>query len=112
MGSKILKGRKVAAGTRLVIIPASTEVYLDAMKAGLLTVLHEAGGIVEYPTCGPRIGGQLGVLGDEEVAIATMNRNFTGRMGSNKGLVYLGSPATVAASAVKGSITDPREFLN
>ncbi len=65
MASRILKGRKVAAGTRLVIIPLSTEVYLDALKAGLLTVLHEAGGIVEYPTCGPCIGGQLTVLGDE-----------------------------------------------
>ncbi|HEY5620341.1 MAG TPA: aconitase family protein, partial [Candidatus Bathyarchaeia archaeon] len=72
----------------------------------------EAGGVIEYPTCGPCIGGQLGVIGDDEVAIATMNRNFTGRMGSNKGLVYLASPATVAASAVKGAICDPREYLN
>ncbi len=112
MTARILKGRKVASGTRLVVIPASTEVYMDALKQGLLATIHEAGGIVEYPTCGPCIGGQLGVIGDGEVAIATMNRNFTGRMGSNKGLVFLASPATVAASAVKGKITDPREFLN
>jgi 3-isopropylmalate/(R)-2-methylmalate dehydratase large subunit len=112
MATRILKGRKVADGTRLVVIPASTEVYLAALKLGLLSTIHEAGGVVEYPTCGPCIGGQLGVIGDGEVAIATMNRNFTGRMGSNKGLVYLASPATVAASAVKGSICDPREFLN
>ncbi len=112
MTARILKGRKVASGTRLVVIPASTDVYMDSLKQGLLAVIHKAGGVVEYPTCGPCIGGQLGVIGDGEVAIATMNRNFTGRMGSNKGLVYLASPATVAASAVKGKITDPREFLN
>ncbi len=112
MAARILKGREVAADTRLVVIPASTWVYLDALKLGLLSTIHEAGGVVEYPTCGPCIGGQLGVIGDGDVAIATMNRNFTGRMGSNKGLVYLASPATVAASAVKGRISDPREFLN
>ncbi len=112
MAARILKGRKVADGTRLVVIPASTEVYLAALKLGLLSTIHEGGGVVEYPTCGPCIGGQLGVIGDGEVAIATMNRNFTGRMGSNKGLVYLASPATVAASAVKGAICDPREFLD
>ncbi len=112
MAARILEGRKVAEGTRLVVIPASTEVYLEALKMGLLSTIHEAGGVVEYPTCGPCIGGQLGVIGDGEVAIATMNRNFTGRMGSNKGLVYLASPATVAASALKGVICDPREFLN
>jgi homoaconitate hydratase family protein len=112
MAARILRGRKVSSRTRLVVIPASTEVYMDAMKHGSLSLLHSAGAIVEYPTCGPCIGGQLGVLGDGEVAITTMNRNFTGRMGSNKGTVYLASPATVAASAVKGWITDPREFLN
>ncbi len=112
VAARILKQRRVAEGTRLVVIPASTEVYLDALKLGLLSTIHKAGGIVEYPTCGPCIGGQLGVIGDRETAIATMNRNFTGRMGSNKGLVYLASPATVAASAVAGSISDPRDFLN
>ena len=108
--AKILKGR--TARSRLVVIPASIEVYTDALRGGLLSIIHEAGGIVEYPTCGPCIGGQLGVIGDNEVAIATMNRNFTGRMGSSTARVYLASPATVAASAINGSITDPREFLN
>ena len=112
MAARILKSRKVSSRSRLVVIPASVEVYADALKSGLLTIIHEAGGIVEYPTCGPCIGGQLGVIGDGEVAIATMNRNFNGRMGSSKGMVYLASPATVAASAVEGRITDPREFLN
>ena len=112
MAARILKGRKVSSRTRLVVIPASTDVYMDALKQGLLNTIHQAGGVVEYPTCGPCIGGQLGVIGDNEVAIATMNRNFTGRMGSNKGLVYLASPATVAASALRGKISDPREFLN
>ena len=112
MAARILKGRKVFSRTRLVVIPASTEVYIEALKQGLLNTIHQAGGVVEYPTCGPCIGGQLGVIGDNEVAIATMNRNFTGRMGSNKSLVYLASPATVAASALNGKITDPREFLN
>ncbi len=108
--AKILKGR--TARSRLVVIPASVEAYMDALRGGLLSIIHEAGGIVEYPTCGPCIGGQLGVIGDNEVAIATMNRNFTGRMGSSTARVYLASPATVAASAINGSITDPREFLN
>jgi 3-isopropylmalate/(R)-2-methylmalate dehydratase large subunit len=112
MTARILKSRKVSSRSRLVVIPASVEVYADALKSGLLTIIHDAGGIIEYPTCGPCIGGQLGVIGDGEVAIATMNRNFNGRMGSTKGMVYLASPATVAASAIEGRITDPREFLN
>lgn len=111
IGARILKGRKVASRTRLIVIPASVQVYRDAMAAGHIETIHQAGGIVEYPSCGPCIGGQLGVIGDNEVAIATMNRNFTGRMGSNKALVYLASPATVAASAVKGAIADPRQYL-
>ncbi len=111
MAARILKGRKVASGIRLIVIPASVQVYRDAMAAGLIQTIHQAGGIVEYPSCGPCIGGQLGVIGDDEVAIATMNRNFTGRMGSNKALVYLASPATVAASALKGAIADPRQYL-
>ncbi len=111
MAARILKGRKVASGIRLIVIPASVQVYRDAMAAGLIQTIHQAGGIVEYPSCGPCIGGQLGVIGDDEVAIATMNRNFTGRMGSNKALVYLASPATVAASALKGAIADPRQYF-
>ena len=111
IAARILKGRKVSSGTRLIVIPASVQVYRDAMAAGYIETIHQAGGIVEYPSCGPCIGGQLGVIGDNEVAIATMNRNFTGRMGSNKALVYLASPATVAASALKGAIADPRQYL-
>jgi len=111
IAARILKGRKVSSGTRLIVIPASVQVYRDAMAAGYIETIHQAGGIVEYPSCGPCIGGQLGVIGDNEVAIATMNRNFTGRMGSNTALVYLASPATVAASALKGAIADPRQYL-
>lgn len=111
IAARILKGRKVSSGTRLIVIPASVQVYRDAMAVGSIETIHQAGGIVEYPSCGPCIGGQLGVIGDNEVAIATMNRNFTGRMGSNKALVYLASPATVAASAIKGAIADPRQYL-
>lgn len=111
VAARILKGRKIASRTRMIVIPASVQVYRDAMAAGYVETIHQSGGIVEYPSCGPCIGGQLGVIGDNEVAIATMNRNFTGRMGSNKARVYLASPATVAASAIKGAIADPRQYL-
>ncbi|KPV63476.1 MAG: Isopropylmalate/citramalate isomerase large subunit [Candidatus Bathyarchaeota archaeon BA1] len=108
MTAKILEGKKAAESVRLIVIPASYEVYMQALREGLIEIILMAGGIVESPTCGPCIGGHLGVLGSDEVAIATVNRNFIGRMGSPKAKVYLASPATAAASAVKGKITDPR----
>jgi len=110
MAACILKGRKVAGSVRLIVIPASYEIFKQSLREGMIETILEAGGIVESPTCGPCIGGHLGVLGSGEVAIATVSRNFLGRMGSPKAKVYLASPATVAASAVKGKIADPRSL--
>lgn len=111
VAARVMNGRKVAPGVRMLVSPASQEVYRDALKAGWLEVLADAGCLVEHSTCGPCFGGHLGVLGDGEVCISSSNRNFQGRMGSSKAQVYLASPATVAASAITGRITDPREFL-
>ncbi|MCC6023309.1 MAG: 3-isopropylmalate dehydratase large subunit [Thaumarchaeota archaeon] len=107
--AEILKGRRVKDGVRLVIIPGSQEVYDHALKDGLIEIFIKAGAIVCGPGCGPCIGISRGVLADDEVCISSANRNFVGRMGSPKSKVYLASPATVAASAIKGKITDPRE---
>jgi 3-isopropylmalate/(R)-2-methylmalate dehydratase large subunit len=112
VAARVMKGRKVADGVRMLVSPASQEVYRDALKAGWLEVLADAGCVVEHSTCGPCFGGHLGVLGDGEVCISSSNRNFQGRMGSGTAQVYLASPATVAASAVAGRIMDPREFLD
>jgi len=110
LAAQILKNQKVKEGTRLLVIPASREVYLQALREGLLETFVKAGAVVCNPTCGPCLGGHLGILAPGEVCISTSNRNFIGRMGSTKAYVYLASPATVAASAVKGKITDPREL--
>jgi len=107
----ILKGRKVAQRVRLLVIPASRKTYLQALQEGLITTFVEAGGSVLAPGCGPCVGVHEGALGDGEVCLSTQNRNFKGRMGNPEGFIYLGSPATVAASAIRGEITDPREFL-
>lgn len=112
LAATILKGRKVSKGTRLLVVPASREVYMQALREGLLEIFLKSGGIVCNPTCGPCLGGHLGILAAGEVCISTSNRNFVGRMGSAKADVYLASPATVAASAVTGKITDPRELHN
>ncbi|MFW9823074.1 MAG: aconitase family protein, partial [Candidatus Thorarchaeota archaeon] len=97
--------------TRMVIIPASKEIYQNALKEGLIEIFINSGAVVGHSTCGPCIGGHLGVLGPGEICISSSNRNFIGRMGSPSSQVYLASPATVAASALKGRITDPREVL-
>ncbi|MGB9853281.1 MAG: homoaconitase large subunit [Candidatus Bathyarchaeales archaeon] len=110
LAAQILKGRKVKKGTRLLVIPASREVYLQALREGLLETFVKAGAVVCNPTCGPCLGGHLGILAPGEVCISSSNRNFIGRMGSTKSYVYLASPATVAASAVSGKITDPRDL--
>lgn len=108
--ARILKGRKVHSGVRLIIIPATPLVYLEALKEGLLRVFSEAGALVSPPTCGPCIGGHMGVLGKGEVAVATTNRNFRGRMGHPESEVYLAGPAVAAASSIKGRIAGPDEI--
>ena len=111
IAAKILKGKKIYPKTRLIIIPASTEIYKKMLKEGLIEIFLDAGGTVGHSTCGPCIGGHLGVLGPEEVCISSSNRNFIGRMGAPSSQIYLASPATIAASAINGKITDPREVL-
>jgi len=107
----ILKGKKVANNLRLLVVPASTKVYLDAFDKGYIQEIIESGGIICNPGCGPCVGRHEGVLAEGEVCISTQNRNFSGRMGSPKAEIYLASPATVAASALAGKIVDPREYL-
>jgi len=105
-----LKGKKVHSGVRVLVLPASWEVYLDALKKGVLTVLAEAGCVILNPGCGPCLGAHEGILAPGEVALSTSNRNFKGRMGSRDSEIYLVSPATVAASSLEGKITDPRKY--
>jgi len=107
----ILQGRKRHPGTRLVVAPASPQIYLDTMAAGYLAALVQAGATVVPPGCAACLGVHQGVLGDGEVCLSTANRNFKGRMGNPNAFVYLGSPAAAAAAAVTGHITDPRDFL-
>jgi 3-isopropylmalate/(R)-2-methylmalate dehydratase large subunit len=111
ISAKILKGKKVNADVRLIIIPATQKIYLEAMREGLIEIFVKAGGVVSTPTCGPCLGGHIGILADGEVALATTNRNFIGRMGSPKSFVYLSNPAVAAASAIKGKIAHPEEVL-
>jgi 3-isopropylmalate/(R)-2-methylmalate dehydratase large subunit len=107
VAAKILKGKKVKKGLRLIIIPATQAIYLQAISEGLLKIFVEAGGVVSTPTCGPCLGGHGGILTEGETCLATTNRNFIGRMGSPKSFVYLSNPAVAAASAITGRITDP-----
>jgi 3-isopropylmalate/(R)-2-methylmalate dehydratase large subunit len=108
LGAQILKGKKVKSGVRALVIPASQEVYAQALKEGLVEIFTEAGALVCGATCGPCLGGHIGLLASGEVCVSTSNRNFIGRMGSTEASVYLASPATVAASALTGKLTDPR----
>jgi 3-isopropylmalate/(R)-2-methylmalate dehydratase large subunit len=109
--AQILKGRKISRGVRLLVIPASQDIYLNALNEGLIKTFMEAGATIGNPNCGPCLGGHMGLLAEEEVCISSSNRNFIGRMGSTKSYVYLASPATVAASVVTGKITDPRTLM-
>jgi 3-isopropylmalate/(R)-2-methylmalate dehydratase large subunit len=111
IAAQIFKGHKVADGTRAIVVPATTEVWKMAMREGLLEIFADAGCVVSTATCGACLGGHMGVLGADETCLSTTNRNFVGRMGSPKSKVYLASPATAAATAITGTITDPREFL-
>jgi 3-isopropylmalate/(R)-2-methylmalate dehydratase large subunit len=110
MAARILEGRKVHTDTRLLVIPASAEVYKEALNEGILSTLIEAGGVICNPGCGPCFGAHMGLLASGEACIASINRNFKGRMGSPEARVYLSSPATVAASAIEGKIADPRNY--
>ena len=107
----ILKGKKIDRRVRMIITPASQEVYLQALREGYLEIFVEAGAIVSNPTCGACFGGHMGLLAPGEVCISTSNRNFVGRMGSPEAEIYLASPVTVAASALAGKIVDPTEYL-
>ncbi len=112
VAAKLLKGNKVAKGVRMIIIPATQRIYKKAMKDGLFEVFIDAGVAVSTPTCGPCLGGHMGILAEGEKALATTNRNFVGRMGHPGSEVYLASPAVAAASAVTGVITDPEDVLS
>jgi homoaconitase/3-isopropylmalate dehydratase large subunit len=110
IAAKILEGRKVHPDTRLLVIPASAEVYKEAAIEGILSTIIEAGCIICNPGCGPCFGAHMGLLASGEACVASINRNFKGRMGSPEAKVYLASPATVAASAIEGKIADPRNY--
>lgn len=110
VAARILKGRKVKKGLRCIVIPATQAIYLQAMEEGLLKIFIEAGAVVSTPTCGPCLGGYMGILAAGERCISTTNRNFVGRMGHVESEVYLASPAVAAASAVTGYICAPEEL--
>ncbi len=111
IAANIMQGKTIHPQTRMVVVPASREIYLEAMRLGYLETFIQAGASVGTPGCGPCIGRHFGVLAPGERALTTMNRNFTGRMGDPTAEIYLGSPATAAATALCGHITDPRNFL-
>ena len=107
MAASVLKDKKVAKNVRTIIIPATQQIYLQCIKEGLAEIFIEAGAIVSTPTCGPCLGGHMGILAKGEKAVSTSNRNFVGRMGHTESEIYLASPAVAAASAIKGCIADP-----
>lgn len=110
IAAKILNGKKIKSGLRLIVIPATQKIYLEAVREGLAEIFVKADGVFSTPTCGPCLGGHMGILTEGETCLATTNRNFIGRMGHPKSFVYLSSPAVAAASAIKGKITHPQEL--
>ncbi len=108
IASEIMKGKRVARRTRMIVTPATQQILKDAEKLGYIEILIDAGAVVSNPTCGACLGGYMGILGDDEVAIATTNRNFVGRMGARSSGIYLANSAVAAASAITGYITDPK----
>ena len=112
LAAKVLEGRKVKKGLRCIVIPATQNIYLQAMEEGLLKIFIEAGAVVSTPTCGPCLGGYMGILAEGERCVSTTNRNFVGRMGHVESEVYLASPAVAAASAVTGKISAPDELTD
>lgn len=111
IAAEILNGRKVAKHVRAIIIPATNEIYLQAIREGLVEIFIKAGAIVSTPTCGPCLGGYMGILAENERAVSTTNRNFVGRMGHKTSEVYLASPYVAAASAVTGKLSSPKELI-
>jgi 3-isopropylmalate/(R)-2-methylmalate dehydratase large subunit len=111
VAADIVRGKTVAPGVRLIVTPGSQSVYLQAVQEGVVETLLKAGAVVTNATCGACFGGHMGVLAAGEVCITASTRNFKGRMGSASAKIYMGSPATVAASALAGFITDPRSVL-
>jgi len=109
--AKILRNRKIKSGVRMIIVPATMEIWKKAMKEGLFDIFTQAGAAISTPTCGACLGGYMGILAAGEKCISSTNRNFIGRMGDSKSEVFLASPSTVAASAIMGKIADPRQFL-
>jgi len=110
VAAEVIKGKRIAPGIRFIVIPASSEIYLDALRAGHLETLVEAGAVIESPGCGPCMGNHMGVPAVGEVSISTANRNFRGRMGTKESETYLANPAVVAASAVAGEIIHPKDL--
>jgi len=111
VAAKILRGKKISPHTRMIVIPASKRVYLKAMELGYLRILSEARAVIGPPGCGPCLGAHMGVLAPGEVGVTTSSRNFPGRMGSREASVYIASPATAAATALTGELTDPTRFI-
>jgi len=112
IAAQILKGKKVHPSIRLIVIPATQEIYKQAVKEGIVEIFIDAEAVVSTPTCGPCLGGHMGILAEGERALSTTNRNFVGRMGHPKSEIYLCSPAVAAASAITGEITPPDDVGN
>jgi len=110
IAAEIMKGKRVARHTRMIVTPATQKILLQAQHEGLLDILIEAGAVVSNPTCGACLGGYMGILGDNERCVATTNRNFVGRMGARTSEIYLANSAVAAASAIAGKIVDPRDL--
>ena len=110
MPQRYWKAKKVAKGLRVIVIPATQAIYLKAIEEGLVQIFINAGAVVSTPTCGPCLGGYMGILAEGERCVSTTNRNFVGRMGHVKSEIYLASPAVAAASAVTGKISQPADI--
>ena len=110
IAAEIMKGKRVARHTRMIVTPATQKILLQAQHEGLMEILIEAGAVVSNPTCGACLGGYMGILGDNERCVATTNRNFVGRMGARTSEIYLANSAVAAASAIAGKIVDPRDI--